>query len=69
MVDFEDFENTDKAEGFIDANFIVSYYGSPKCYKWEDSYYMQIEPEASGGSHKEISEEFYNAWVKEFGGG
>lgn len=44
-----------------------NYYGHAAVWKLENKYYMGVE-DYGGWDDKEceISEEFYNAWVKEF---
>lgn len=42
-------------------------YGSVLAYKWDGKFYISIDDCTVRPSEKEVSEEFYDACVKEFG--
>lgn len=45
---------------------IGNYYGTPYAYEKDGKFFIGLE-DYSGSSEEEISEAFYQAWVKEFG--
>lgn len=56
------------AEGETVYATVGNYYGTPGCYKIHGKFYIGIG-DWDDLNFSEVSEEFYHAWLKEFGGG